>query len=340
MSGRCAKVGPVAASAGAKSPLGRVFLVVGPEEFVNERYVAEIRSAVLALDPEAEIGTITGESLTEATFDELSAPSLFSTTRLVVVTEADAVDDTVHPHLVDYAGAPDPDICVVLVHPGGPKGSGLLTRLRKLPSVSEHKSDKVRAGGHLDFVGTEVRRRGERIEREAAEFLVQAVGTDLRGLASAVDQLCHDFPGTALDLTVARRYFSGRAEVKGFDIADKALDGHLAEALTELRWALNLGVDGPAITGPFAFKVRQLARLLGSPRGMRDADLARDVGVPPFAIKRLRAQLRGWEPEGMASAVQAVATADAAVKGQAEAAAYELERMLFRIVGARRGASA
>jgi DNA polymerase III subunit delta len=330
----------VAASAGGESPLGRVFLVTGPEEFLNERQVGEIRSAVVGLDPEAEHGTVGGDSLTTASLGELSAPSLFSSTRVVVVTGADEIDDALHPQIVDYAAVPDADVCLVLVHPGGPKGSGLLTKLRKLPAVTEHKADKVRSGGHVDFVGSEVRRHGERIEREAAELLVQAVGADLRGLASAVDQLCHDFPGAPVDLAVVRRYFSGRAEVKGFDIADKVLDGQLADALAELRWALNLGVDGPAITGPFAFKVRQLARLMGSPRGMRDADLARDVGVPPFAIKRLRAQLRAWDPDGMAAAVQAVATADAAVKGAAEATDYELERMLFRIAGARRGAHA
>jgi DNA polymerase-3 subunit delta len=316
-----------------------VFLITGPEEWVSDRRVADIRAEVLRLDPEAEVGAVPGHTLNGASLGELSAPSLFSSTRLVVVTGADEIDDDLQQSLVDYAAAPDTGVCLVLVHPGGPKGSGLLTKLRKLATVTEHKSDKVRAGGHVDFVGTEARRHGERIDREAAEFLVQAVGADLRGLASAVDQLCHDFPDTPLDLATVRDYFSGRAEVKGFDIADKALDGRLAEALAELRWALNLGVDGPAITGPFAFKVRQLARLMGSPRGMRDADLARDVGVPPFAIKRLRGQLRGWEPEGMARAVQAVATADAAVKGQAEAADYELERMLFRIVTARRGAS-
>lgn len=329
----------MAASAGAASLLGQVFLVTGPEEFVNERQVAEIRATVHSLDPESEHGTVAGDSLTAASLAELSAPSLFSSTRLVVVTEADEIDDGLHQHLLDYAGAPDPDVCLVLVHPGGPKGSGLLSKLRKLPAVTEHKADKIRAGGHVDFVGTEARRHGQQIDREAAEFLVQAIGNDLRGLASAVDQLCHDFPGTSLEHSLVRQYFSGRAEVKGFDIADKALDGHLADALAELRWALNLGVDGPAITGPFAFKVRQLARLMGSPPGMRDADLAREVGVPPFAVKRLRAQLRAWEPAGMAAAVQAVATADAAVKGRAEATDYELERMIFRIVGARSGSA-
>lgn len=315
-------------------------VVSGPEEYLNERIVGDLRASVVRLDPEAEVTRTLGGTLTAGSLGELSAPSLFSSTRMVVVTEADEIDDGLHQQLVDYAQAPDPDVCLVLVHPGGPKGSGLLTKLRKLPSVTEHKTDKVKTNGHAEFVGAEVRRHGQRIDREAAEFLVQAVGVDLRGLAAAVDQLCHDFPGTPLDLELVRRYYSGRAEVKGFDIADKVLDGHLAEALAELRWALNLGVDGPAITGPFAFKVRQLARLMGSPRGMRDADLARDVGVPPFAIRRLRAQLRGWDPSGMAAAVQAVATADAAVKGQAEAADFELERMLFRIAAARRATPA
>ncbi len=319
--------------------MGRVFVVTGPEEFLNERHVQQIRADVLALDPEAEHHTTTGGGLTAASLGELSAPSLFSSTRLVVVAECDEIADDLHPLLVDYAAAADPDVCLVLVHPGGPKGSGLLTKLRKLAAVTELKVDKVRPGGFVDFVGHEARRHRHQIDREAAEFLVQAVGQDLRGLASAVQQLCDDFPGERLDLTLVRRYFSGRAEVKGFDIADKALDGQLAEALSELRWALNLGVDGPAVTGPVAFKVRQLARLLGSPRGMRDADLAREIGVPPFAIKRLRGQLRAWDPAGMASAVQAVAEADAAVKGAAEAADYELERMVLRIVEAR-GAAA
>ncbi len=334
----CQGVG-VPTSVAQQSPLGRIFVITGPEEFLNERHVQQIRADVLALDPEAEHHLTAGGALTAASLGELSAPSLFSSTRLVVVLEADEIDDELHQGLVDYAGAPDPDVALILVHPGGPKGSGLLTKLRKLPSVTEHKVEKVKPGGFVDFVGFEARRHREQIDKEAAEFLVQAVGHDLRGLASAVEQLCHDFPGTRLDLGVVRRYFSGRAEVKGFDIADKALDGHLAEALAELRWALNLGVDGPAITGPFAFKVRQLARLMGSPRGMRDSDLAREVGVPPFAIKRLRGQLRAWEPSGMAAAVQAVATADAAVKGAAEAADFQLERMILRIVEARGSAA-
>lgn len=314
-------------------------VVVGPEEFLNERHVQQLRDAVRSLDPEAEQHLTTGSALTPASLGELSAPSLFSSTRLVVVTDADEIDDDLHDGIVAYAAAPEPEVCLVLVHPGGPKGSGLLTKLRRQSAVTEIKVDKVRPTGMVDFVGYEARRHGEQIERDAAEFLLQAVGPDLRGLASAVEQLCHDFPGTRLDVGLVRRYFSGRAEVKGFDIAELALDGRLADALAELRWALQLGVEGPAVTGPFAFKVRQLARLMGSPRGMRDADLAREIGVPPFALKRMRAQLRAWDPAGMALAVQAVAAADAAVKGAAEAADHELEQMVLRIVEAR-GASA
>ena len=36
------------------------------------------------------------------------------------------------------------------------------------------------------------------IDQDAADFLVQAVGQDLRSLAAAADQLASDFPGEPL----------------------------------------------------------------------------------------------------------------------------------------------
>ena len=318
-------------------PLGRVTLVTGPEEFLNERVVGAVRAAVRRADPEAEISATEGAQLTPGTLGELSAPSLFSTTRCVVVQSVQDVDDSLFDGLVGYAEAPEPDIALVLVHEGGQKGAGLLNRLRKLPGVEEHKSEKPKGNAHLDFVGVEVRSHGGRMDRDAAEHLVRAVGTDLRSLAAAVQQLCDDFPDEQLTTELVRRYHSGRADVKGFDIADLAMAGRPAEALAELRWALDTGVEPPAVTGAFAYKVRQLARLKGAPRGQRDADLARDVGAAPFMIRRLRDQLRGWDEDGLARVVGAVARADAAVKGNAADPAYELERLVLTIVRSRGG---
>jgi DNA polymerase III subunit delta len=323
--------------ASVPSPLGAVTLVTGPEEFLNERVVAAARAAVLRQDADAELSQTRGDLLTPASLSELAAPSLFSTTRFIVVSQVEEAPEDTHEGLLSYAGSPEPDIALVLVHGGGPKGSGLLAKLRKLPSVTEHRSEAVKGRDVAGFLKQEVRRHRGRIDDDAAEALVEAVGADLRALAAAADQLSHDFPGQPLTVELVRRYFSGRADVKGFEIADLALNGRTAAALEELRWALESGVSPPALTGSFASSVRSLARVAGAPRGLRDADLAREAGVPPWKLRLLRDQLRGWDDRGLGTAVRAVATADAEVKGAGADAAYSLERMVLTISAARTG---
>jgi DNA polymerase-3 subunit delta len=318
-----------------RSPLGRVALVTGPEEFLNERAVRAIREDARRAHPDAETSDTVGDQLTAAALGELTAPSLFATTRCVVVRRLEDVPDEAYDGLLAYVADPDPDIALVLVHSGGQKGSGLLSRLRKLPTVTERRSETVRAGALAQFVQGEALGLGGRIDPAAADLLVQAVGTDLRALAAAAEQLTHDFPGRGVTPEIVGRYFSGRAEVKGYEIADHALAGRAAVALEELRWALQTGVSGPAITGSFAASVRSLARFVAARRGLREADLAREVGVPPWKLRSLRAQSRGWEAGGLADAIRAVATADAEVKGAGADAAYSLERMVLAVTSAR-----
>jgi DNA polymerase-3 subunit delta len=68
---------------------------------------------------------------------------------------------------------------------------------------------------------------------------------------------------------------------------------------------------------------------------MRDADLAREIGVPPWKLKTIRAQARGWDERGLARALRAVAVADAEIKGAADDAEYALERVVLTVSRAR-----
>lgn len=315
--------------------LGRVTLVTGKEEFLRERTVDEVRRAVRAYDAEAEVGETTGADLTLATLGELAAPSLFSSTRCVVVHALENLPEESQPGLVEYAGAPAEEVALVLVHGGGQKGSGTLTRLRKLPAVVEVKSAELRPSELPGFVASEVRSRRGGIERDAAEALIGAVGHDLRALASACDQLVNDFPGETLSAERVKQYFGGRAEATSFAVADHAFSGHRTSALEELRWALDTGVAPVLVTSAFASGVRGLARFVSAPRGMRDGDLAREVGVPPWKVRTLREQARGWSEDGLGQAVRVVAEADAQVKGAASDASYALERLVLRVTALR-----
>src|SRR3954453_17871485 len=83
--------------------LGRVTLVTGKEEFLNERTVAAVRDAVRRHDPEAELAETLAADLTLATLGEVAAPSLFSTIRCVVVRALENLPEESVAGLLDYA---------------------------------------------------------------------------------------------------------------------------------------------------------------------------------------------------------------------------------------------
>ncbi len=315
--------------------LGRITLVTGKEEFLNERTVTAVRNAVRKHDPEAELAEAQGAQLTLGELGELAAPSLFSSTRCVVVRALEQLPDASVDGLLGYCADPVEDVALVLVHGGGQRGTGVLNKLRKLGSVREIKSEALRVSEFPRFVINEARRYGSGIDEEAASQLVQAVGQDLRSLSAAAHQLANDFPGEPLTVEKVKRYFGGRAEAKSFAVADAAFFGRSAMALEELRWALGGGTPAVLVTSAFAGGARGVARFLAARAGMHEGDLAREVGVPPWKLRTLRDQSRGWSDQGIGRAIVAVATADADIKGAAGDPSYTLERLVLTITGLR-----
>src|SRR5437762_3397306 len=102
-----------------ETPLGRVTLVTGKEEFLGERTVSAARDAVRRADPDADFSETQAAGLTLATFGELAAPSLFSAVRCVVVRALEELPEESVDGLLDYAGAPADDVALLLVHSGG-----------------------------------------------------------------------------------------------------------------------------------------------------------------------------------------------------------------------------
>jgi DNA polymerase-3 subunit delta len=157
----------------------------------------------------------------------------------------------------------------------------------------------------------------------------------MRALAGAVDQLISIAEGETVTEDIVRLYFGGRAEVKGFAVADAAIEGRSADALEQLRWAFATRVDPVLVTSAFASGLRALARYQAAPRGLREGDLAREVGVQPWKLRTLRGQARDWTPRGLAVAIQAAAQADADVKGAAGDRQWTCERLVISVIRAR-----
>ncbi|MDH2425111.1 DNA polymerase III subunit delta [Sphaerisporangium sp. TRM90804] len=314
-----------------------VTLVVGDEELLADRAVGELVAAVRAADPGAQVHDLFGGKVEHGELTRLASPSLFGDRSIVVFRSAQDLGKDVVAEIVSYTGSPSDDCVVVLVHPGGVKGKALVDGVKKAGAAVVTVTKLTKAGERLDFVRAEMRNAGRTITADAAQALLDAVGNDLRELAAACGQLAFDTPGKAIDEGAVARYHRGRAEVSGFTVADKAVEGKLGEALEQLRWALGTGVAPVLLVSALAGGVRSLAKVGSAPRNLRGGQLASHLGMPPWKIDRVKRQLNGWGPEGIAHAMQALAVADEQVKGGGTDPAYALERTVHVIVASRNG---
>ncbi len=315
-----------------ESPFGSTLLVIGPESLLASRAVAEVLATALAQRPEAAVNRVAAGDLTVGGLAEATGGSLFADASVVVIEDLPELPAEVADVLVTLAAAPGPDLALVLVHPGGVKGKAVLDRLRKA-GVRSVDCPSLKAWELPQFVVAEARRAGVRVEKPTAEVLVNAVGTDLNALASAVRQLIDDAEGQTLTEAAVRRYFGGRAEVRSYEIATDALAGQTGPALEKLRWALATGVGPPQVTAAVAANLRELGKYLDArDDGLRDAQIAQRIGVPPWKLKSLGPLARQWRAAGVARAIQAVATADAQVKGASSDAGFALEQMVLAII--------
>lgn len=325
----------LAAVVARRSPFGRVILVSGPETLLAERALAEIRRQVLDEAADAEVAEIEATRLDGTRLQEMTSPSLFSNRCAAVITDAAELTTELTEMVLALVRAPVPELALVVVHGGGQKNKALLDGLKKA-GAEVIDCPPVKTWELPQFVSAETKRAAGSIESGAAQALVDAVGHDLRALAAAVQQLLADSESGTIDVEQVRRYFGGRSEVTSFAVADAALAGRTGVAMEQLRWALATGVAPVLVTSAFASGVRGLGKLVTAGGGLSDNDLAREVGVPPWKLKSMRGQARGWDQAGLAAALKAVAVADADIKGAADDAAFALERMVLTVSRARR----
>jgi DNA polymerase-3 subunit delta len=312
--------------------LGPVVLVRDSEPVLGDRVVASLLTQARGVDPAVEVTTLAAATYEAGQLTWLASPSLFGERRLVVVEGADAMNDAFLTDCLAYIEDPAEDVWLVVRHGGGNRGRKLLDALARAGVVVACEAVK-RDADKVEFVRGDFRRASRRIEPEAVQALIDAVGSDLRELDAAVRQLAADTSGVVTVATV-NRYHAGRVEASGFRVADAALAGDAATAITLARHALATGTPAVPLVAALAVKLRTLAKV-GAMRGGGISPA--DLGLAPWQVQRAERELRGWRPESLAEAITAVARADAEVKGLGRDPEFAVERAILRVVAARNG---
>jgi DNA polymerase-3 subunit delta len=311
-------------------------LVVGDEDLLVSRAVGAVVAAGRERTPDLDVRDLEGAELEPGDLAEALSPSLFGDDRVVVIRAGQDLAKEVAAEVLAYAADPVPEILLVVVHAGGAKGKAVVTSLLAAGARRIDAPKLTRPSERRDFVRNELRASGRQVTDDAVTALLDAVGNDLRELAAAASQLLADTEGTITE-TEVRRYYSGRAETTSFQIADKAVEGDLAGALALARWGQSTGVSPAGVTVALAGALRAIGQVASSGRAPAHV-LAGQLGMAPWKVERAQKQSRGWNPTALTAALQAVARADAEVKGEGADKDYAVERALRAVTQARAGA--
>lgn len=309
-------------------------LVTGPEGLLAERALASVLAELRHADPDLETIKVGAAAYESGMLAHHASPSLFGGAKVVVVEDLDEAGDELQADVLALVGQPAPEVTLIVLHTSGQRGRKVLDALKaaraQVIDCPPVKTDRDKA----DFVTHEFRRQGRKVTPGAVQALVEAVGKDLRELASACSQLVADTEGV-VDERVVETYHGGKVEASGFRVADAALAGHTGEALRLLRHAIATGVDPVPIVAVLASQLRTLVKVGAAGRGS-SASLAKTLSMAPWQIDKARRTISGWDGPGLGEAIRAVAAADVEVKGGGRNPVYAVERAILAIAAARR----
>jgi DNA polymerase-3 subunit delta len=315
------------------TPAG-VVLITGPEEYLGIRAMDRIRSQVRAAAPDVELTRLNAGSYEAGSLAMIVSPSLFGESKLI---EAEGLESMNDPFLADalaYLQHPEQDAVLVLRHAGGVRGKKLLDAVKAggwpVVDCQPLKKDADKTA----FVVAEFKAASRRIEPDAVQSLVNAVGASLSELAAACNQLISD-ASTTVDAEMVERYYGGRIEATAFKVADAAMAGNGPVALSTLRHALATGADPVPLVAALAAKLRTVAKVAGAQGS--SAQIAKQLGMQPWLVEQAQRDVRRWTPEGLARSIQVTAEADAQVKGLSRDPVYAVEHAVTVIATAARG---
>ena len=304
-----------------------VVLVFGPEDVLGARAIELISHAMRDSGAAPAVTRLEAGAYRSGDLIAATSPSLFAEPGLVVVEGAESMGDAFLPDALAYVATPDPEVVVIIRHRGGVKGKRLLDALRS--TAVEYTCPAVTKDADLtSFVAGEFLRANRRISAAAVRTLVDSVGADVAELAAASAQLMSDVDGDIADDAVTR-YYGTRVNATGYAVADAAIDGDSARAVSLARHAIETGTDPVPLIAALASKLRTLVKV-GAARG-RGGMSPGELGLAPWQIDRARKDLAKWDANRLAVAIEAVAQADADVKGASRAPAFALERAVRTI---------
>lgn len=320
--------------------IGPLYLFEGPEKYLREQALKKlIDTAVDETLREFNFATI---SVAQGNLDDALALArqfpMISARRMVVVKGFEAIsDDKQLDALKDYLRAPVDTTSLVFVSDALDNRRNIATMLRKTCEViSFDPLDEREAAPR--WIRDYVTRAGCFIEPQSAAYLIGMIGVDLMRLSTELDKLI-SYAGEKgrIGTPEIDALVRNSREHSNFELTDAILDGDRRRALKLLDRIYANGSERPEtlsllILGAIASNYR---KMLAAKELMRqnapNSEVAKAVGMPPFAVTRFNERVRKMDSRRILRGIERIAETDIALKTSLATPRLQIETLVCEL---------
>ena len=301
------------------------FYLLTGERFLAEEAIERVRAEVQT-DPLSEVAFDASVDVAEL-LGTLQTPSLLGGRRLVIVDDAKDLDKEQTEALTTYLESPAPSSVLVLVASGKTKLDPVAKKMGAVVTLEAPKGRRL-----IGWIRERAKAHRVKVDDRAAWAMVDAVGTELRDLDGALEQLALRLGADArISAADVRRAFPRLADERIFVFTDAVGDRKLPAAMGTLRRLLEQGDEPLMLFGALSSQVRKMLRARRiADKGARAVGDA--LGLPEWRAERLQRQARSYKEEELVAAVGILAQTDVDMKGEFPSPEAALERAVVRIV--------
>jgi len=273
------------------------------------------------------------------------AAPVFAERRLVVVRRADALNSDGCAALAEYLQNPADTTCLVLVAEGVSesvmrKGRAGLLALSKAASAAGTACEfsfPTEQSAHM-WIADFARKQGLSVPFDAARAMTECAGTDLQVLENEILKLAAWKSGSkSREVTTAEVLDSMGFErdLNPFALSDALSSRNGPMAVRIVGKLLAEGGEPAALlamVSKYAGRLIKARRMINA--GMAQSQIAAEMGVSPFYVRRLESESRLYPDErALLNALRKILEADAAIKTSSGDAAIHLKSAVLALTG-------
>lgn len=302
-----------------KNAIGKCYLIYGEDTFRRKSYEDKLRkktveetAQIMNVSVFNDVKTSAGQVIEAAeTFPFLCDKRFILVKDCGFLSEGKKIESDL---LAEYVANMSDTACILFSEEKADKRLKLYKAIDKAGSCEEIKPFDEKA--LIDMIVNKLAKNGIKITRPLCAYMVRNSGENVELLSADTDKLIAYLDGkdkvSTEDIDVI---CSKTSEVKIFDMVNAMIAGNSERALEIYRNLLNLNESPFMVLSLISRQFRIILKSKSmSESGIPNADIAKKIGIPPFAVSGALRQANSFSFETLCKALNACIQTDYGIK--------------------------